>query len=193
MSNNNLGAPETINAEIIKSITNAMRAGAYIETAVALVGISKSTFYNWCRRGNIEPSTIYGQLLHAVKKALAESEMRDLLNIDKCAMGQDAEYERYPDGDIDEDGKDIGGQIVFDGKGKPVLKKFPLAPDWSASAWRLERKFPNRWNKVEKVETSNQDDGLEGGQEEKDITLMSADELYAEYQNLLNEIPVIKK
>ncbi|MFS8631315.1 MAG: hypothetical protein LOD92_09215, partial [Bacillales bacterium] len=85
---------------------DAIRMGAYIETAAAYAGINKSTLYDWMRRGARAKSGKYKEFSNAIEKALAESEMRDLAVIAKASQ-----------------------------------------ENWQAAAWRLERKFPDRWGR----------------------------------------------
>ncbi len=115
-----MGRPSKISYDLIKKITDAIRAGNYIETASAYAGINKSTLYDWLKRGQRErqrvaknarnkvqkKERIYVEFSDAVEKALAEAEMRDVLTITKAASEQ-----------------------------------------WQAAAWRLERKFPDRWGR----------------------------------------------
>ena len=115
-----MARPTKLNDEIQAKIINAIKAGNYMETAAAYAGISKSTFYDWLRRGRREKERLeknerhrprksevgYLEFSDAVEKALAESEMRDVLVISKAAELQ-----------------------------------------WQAAAWRLERKFPDRWGR----------------------------------------------
>lgn len=116
-----VGRPTKINDETIEKITRAIKAGNYIETAAAYAGIVKSTLYDWLKRGEREQQRVaqtpratvrkseeaFVKFSNAVKEALAESEMRDVLVISKAA----------------EEGQ------------------------WQAAAWRLERKFPDRWGR----------------------------------------------
>ncbi len=100
-----------------------LRGGAYIETACALAGISKQTFYDAvktaararerCDKDDTlkltnEERRLIG-FLDAVAKAQAESEMRDLATITEAA----------------------------------------LRGVWQAAAWRLERKFPEKYGRRE--------------------------------------------
>jgi hypothetical protein len=100
------GRPTKLTPEVQKKIVDAIRAGNYMETAAAYAGISKDTFYRWLRRGARARNGIYKNFHDAVEKALAESEVRDVMIIANAA-----------------------------------------ATDWKAAAWRLERKFPERWGK----------------------------------------------
>ena len=67
--------------EIIDDIVIALRAGNYLETAAAYVGVSKQTLFNWLRRGARGQERICVEFLDSVKKAQAESEIRDIATI----------------------------------------------------------------------------------------------------------------
>ncbi len=112
MARHPLGSTPTLNNELIERLVNTIRGGAYVETAAAFCGISKDTFYRWLRLAESdEASELLLKLSDAVKKAMAEAELRDLNVIDKAAQGG----------------------------------------VWQAAAWRLERKYHDRWGRQAKV------------------------------------------
>jgi transposase len=116
------GSTPTLTEKLIDELCAAVRNGAYIETAAALSGISKDSFYRWLRQADDEDApALTKELSYAVKKALAEAEMRDLDTIGRAADG---------------------GQ-------------------WQAAAWRLERKFPEKWGR--KTHTHVELSGRAGG------------------------------
>ena len=96
-----------------------------METAAAAVGIHKTTLYEWLRKGATiqiahdkvlasgepfaisEDDMVLLEFPYAVEKAMAESELSDLRQINAAAKS---------------------GQ-------------------WQAAAWRLERKFPQKWGR----------------------------------------------
>lgn len=108
--------PTKLNDELQSKIVELIRAGNYIETASACVGINKDTLYDWLKRGAREKAKtngkidkkeeIYVRFSDAVEKAIAEAEARDVMIIANASKN-----------------------------------------DWKASAWRLERKFPNKWGR----------------------------------------------
>lgn len=104
------GRPTKLTPELQAKICDAIRAGNYCETAAAFGGIDKTTLYDWMRRGARARHGIYADFSHAVEKALADAEARDVALIAKAAA---------------------------DGH-------------WQAAAWRLERKFPDRWGRRER-------------------------------------------
>jgi len=112
--------------ELCEKICGVLRAGNYVETAAAYVGIAKDTFYRWLRRGaratdandTTEIEAPYREFHAAVSEAIAASEIRDVALIAKAATEQ-----------------------------------------WTAAAWRLERRYPEKWGRKERHEHS----GPEGG------------------------------
>lgn len=139
--------------ELIEGIAQIIGAGNYIETAVAVHGISKDTFYRWLRQAkgaHANEQTI--KLSDAVAKAVAIAEERDLDIVELFAHGQAALFEyqvvRDSDGSIvyDEEGQPLQ-EIARDRRGNPILKQEEIKPDWKAAAWRLERRSPKRWGR----------------------------------------------
>lgn len=114
------GRPTKLTPELQEELVHVIRAGNYVETACAFVGITKETFYAWLRRAAKErerltknprarlrkSEVIYVEFSDAIKKAQGHSEIRDVMLIGKAAENQ-----------------------------------------WQAAAWRLERKFPDRWGR----------------------------------------------
>lgn len=153
------GRPETISRDLIDKIYKILLTGAYVETAAVFCGINKTTLYEWIKRAKTQPGSIYEQFANAVEKGMAEAEIRDLMVVDTAAMGRDWEYEKHPDGAVDDRGRSIAGHLMLKANGNPIPKKLGLSPDWSAAAWRLERKHPKKWARTEKLEHSGKDGG----------------------------------
>ncbi len=124
------GRPLGWSQEIQDEMVAILKDGNYVETACAIVGLAKSTFYDWTNWGrqardkvNKDPNAkltknerICLDFSDAIKKASAEAEARDLYLI-----GQAAKY------------------------------------SWQAAAWRLERKFPDRWGRKTPRDADEQD------------------------------------
>lgn len=134
--------------ELIENIINAMRAGAYVETAAVVNGVAKQTLYTWLKIAN-KPKCpkIYTRLLDAVERGFEECSMRDLMVIDKAANPDKMAYKL----------KDENGEQIYDKDGLPVYIK-PRLADWQAAAWRLERRS-KKFSKTEKVEMTGKDGG----------------------------------
>lgn len=129
-----MARPTKLTPELQDEIIKVIRSGNYIETACAYVGINKSTFYDWLKRGAREKDRLaknprakvrksekpFVDFSNAIEKALAHAEIRDVAIIGKAAE-----------------------------------------ENWQAAAWRLERKFPDRWGRKDKyaLEHSGKDGG----------------------------------
>jgi transposase len=111
-----MGRPTKLTPEVQDKIVAALRAGNYQETAAMYAGVEARTFYRWMVRGESDgvEDESYRQFRHAVEKAKADAEVRDIALIDKAA---------------------------HDGS-------------WQAAAWKLERKFPQKWGRVNRTEIS---------------------------------------
>ncbi len=137
--------------KLIEELESILRTGVYLETAVAMVGISKDTYYRWLREAQKEDSNpLTKELSDAVRQSIAISEARDLAFINAFAHGLPAVYEHEPvlnpDGSVflDKEGNPLM-RIVKDAKGNPILLHAEIKADWKAAAWRLQRRHPNRW------------------------------------------------
>ncbi len=110
------GSSPLLTQGLIERLSAAIRRGAYVETAAALCGISKDSFYRWLRMAETDEATaLIRKLSDAVKRAMADAEMRDLDVIDNAAQQ---------------------GQ-------------------WQAAAWRLERKYPQKWGRQAKLQSEH--------------------------------------
>lgn len=142
------GRPDKLDQKLIDKLSNYLRMGVYLETALVMVGISRTTFKEYCKKGHQKPKGKFGKFLEAVDKALAEADVRDLSVIDKTAQGFETEFATYPKGYIDEHGIDRSGQIIFDdvryGK-KAVVKRPGIPPNWQAAAWKLQQRAPLKY------------------------------------------------
>ena len=128
------GRPEKLTPKLQDDIVKVIRSGNYIETACAFVGINKTTFYDWLKRGAREKDRVernprakvrkserkYVEFSNAIEKALAHAEIRDVAIIGKAAE-----------------------------------------KEWQAAAWLLERKFPDGWGRKDKY--SLEHTGKDGG------------------------------
>lgn len=79
------GRPSKLTPETAQRILDCIRAGNYLETSAAYAGISKSSLFNYLRRGNQQRRGKYRELLESVERALAEAEVRDVLTIERAS------------------------------------------------------------------------------------------------------------
>ena len=149
-----MGRPTKLTPKIQEEILQVIRSGNYIETACAYTGINKSTFYLWLKRGAREKDRVANNPRAKIRKN--EKKYVDFSNAVEKALAH-AEI------------RDVA--II----GKAAEK------EWQAAAWRLERKFPDRWGRKDKY--SLEHSGKDGGPietshtEELDLSSLTDKEL----------------
>lgn len=131
------GRPTKLTKELQDKICLYLKYGNYVETAAAACGVSKVILYAWLKRGTEHKAPgIYKDFLNAIEKAQAEAETRDLVNIENSASGSAA---------------------VFDSNGNQIRAE--RKSNWTASAWRLERRHPTKWGHLQKLELTGKNGG----------------------------------
>lgn len=148
------GRPTKLTPKKKKIIIEAVERGNYIETAAALAGVSKSTVYNWKTRGEQELERLEKYPEAEVSKK--EKPFLDFLDAytRALAVAEDLDVQN-----INEAAKE----------------------DWRASAWKLERRNPEKWGKRESLDAKLQHSGKDGGPIETkskfDLSNLSNEEL----------------
>lgn len=135
------GAPTKCTSRLIKLIVPLLLAGNYLETAAAALAVDKSTLLRWLRFGEERPRSIYRKFRDAVLEAQARWEANAVANVERAAKGTQHALLL----------KDENGNQLYDKDGLPKFIP-PQPPNWQAEAWRLERKFSQRWTKTERQE-----------------------------------------
>jgi len=87
------GRPTKLTPERQAEIVRLLRAGNYVETVCAYVGITKESFYEWLRRGRRgwKIDTIYSDFTDAVERARAAAEMELVVLLRKSATAVNEE------------------------------------------------------------------------------------------------------
>lgn len=120
------------NTEKIEALLNYLRLGNYINQACAMVGLAESTFHYWRKEAEkIEKNLETGEI---AETDLLDSDVR-LLEFLESVKKARATAESYHLGKVRED------------------------PSWQSSAWWLERSFPDRWGRKDRVEVTGKDEG----------------------------------
>lgn len=128
MQRNPMGRPTLLTPELQEKICRMIRRGCYIEVAAEANGIAKETLFNWFRRGRSKDPAdeMYRNFLTELNAAQAEAEMRDVGLLDALIHAEDA------------DGNPVEG----------------AKPNAGLLTWRLERRFPSRWGRAERVDVT---------------------------------------
>jgi hypothetical protein len=123
------------------AIVRAVRVGVPLVSAAACAGVSKQCVLEWLQRGEgahpTRPRTrAYADFADAVEKARAQDEVRRVARLEQAAKGGQVTYEKtttYPDG--------------------RVTREVRLSEaQWTADAWFLERSYPDRWGRKERLD-----------------------------------------
>jgi transposase len=123
-----MGRPSKLTEDRQETICEALRKGVSIEGACQLAGIGESTFYSWRSRGEEEKERVR-EGHHNCQVRKEEQPYVDFLEETTRAIGESEEY--------------------------LVEKIYEAAPETPNAALRLlERRFPERWSKKQKVEHS---------------------------------------
>lgn len=166
------GTTETVADRIIAHV----QAGNYIEEAAGAAGVNKVTVYDWLKRGaraqahlaagkpKAELSRLDRQcaeFTNAVASADAVATARDVAQTARLAQGIERTIETVklvPKVAAD-------GTPIVDAKGQPVLveverttRKETAVPDGAMLRWRLERRKPHKFGRLNRVEVT----GLDG-------------------------------
>ena len=128
-----MARPTKLNFDTHNKIITAIRAGNYIETAAAYAGVNKSTLYEWLKRGEREKQRVAENSRYGIRKS--EKPYVEFSNAVEKALAE-AEI------------RDVA-----------IIAK-AAKEQWQAAAWRLERKFPDRWGRKDKVDLSADKDGF---------------------------------
>lgn len=116
MSERRAGRPTILNRRIHRVVTEAMRAGNYLETAAALAGVDPSTLRRWIARGERERRRRdAGETPDSSENGF----VRFAQDVGRAAAAAQSE---------------IVGRIVRAGR-----------EDWRAAAWWLERRHGDGW------------------------------------------------
>jgi len=157
------GRPTSLNKTVQDKIVNAIRLGAYVETAAVFSGVSKVSFYAWLKKGNnylrlqkLEEHVLKLGLTAGLKKAGTKLSEFDKLR-HEFESGDGEKYLSF----LNAIEKAMGETEVRD---LQQLDKH-IGKNWQAIAWRLERKFPKRWGrkalfKIEDEDTKESDSGF---------------------------------
>jgi len=126
-----MGRRSMLTPERSSKIVNAVKAGNYLETAAQYGGITAAGLHKWLKRGRDERERIENG------EEANENESRYVEFVEAVENAR-AEAEV---------------------RAVALIQQAGQAGTWQASAWYLERSYPARWGRREKVEHSGPDGG----------------------------------
>jgi transposase len=136
-----MARPTKLTDAMQQAIVQAVTAGVPYVQACLLAGVGEGTAHEWRARGEqrdpVRPSTpLYAQFAEAIRKAEAHDEALRLARISAAGKGGTVVYEKtvtYPDG-------------------RTVREVQRTAPQWTADAWHLERKYPECYGRRDRYD-----------------------------------------
>lgn len=131
------GRPSKLSTELTTKICDMLRAGNYLETAAAYAGIDKATLHRWMKRGAREIERVESSEKN-LKIRKREQPYVDFCNSIKKALAEG----------------EVRDMIIISNAAKT---------DWKAAAWKLERKFPEKWGRKERLDANLHHSGKDGG------------------------------
>ena len=138
----NLGRPTKLTEEVQEKILGAVRAGIWLDQAAALAGIAASSLYLWADKG---------------QRALELAEVEN-----RALTPSEAVY-----ADFSESLKKARAEA--EARNITLVQQAASAGTWQAAAWFLERSFPNRWGRKDRMEVTGKDGGA------MEVTVTAAD------------------
>ena len=127
-----MARPTKLTKKLQEEIVKVIKSGNYIETACAYVGIHKDSYYEWLKRGAREKERLRKNPRARIKKS--EQPFVEFSDAVEKALAH-AEVR----------------DVAIIGKA--------AEENWQAAAWRLERKFPNKWGRKQTIEHQGKDGG----------------------------------
>lgn len=116
-----VGRPAKLDDAALERMVSVLKVGGYIDTAAAVGGISRATFFAWCDRGH--PDGI-----------LPDGETDEAKRVLRAVDEPYRDFRRRVD------------QARADGEARNLVLIASAAPkDWKAAAWILERTHPERY------------------------------------------------
>lgn len=147
----NAGRPPKFNADIAAQILGYLSDGAHIETVAYLAGIDKDTFYDWAKKG-----------AHVRQRMCRDAQ----LEREGEYTDEELLYFEFSEGIK----KAIATSELSDMK---LIERAAIDGQWQAAAWRLERRWPQRYGRVEKRINAN----LNATAKPTDLTRLTDNEL----------------
>lgn len=160
-----MGRPLKLTGERAKAICDSIATGLPRVQAARAAGIAEATLYNWMKAARVEgarlaeqgarkrkDSDVLLEFLEDIKNAEAEGERALLARIRLAGAGGNIITETRVKTSrlILPDGNDLGMQDV-----ERVTITKELGPQWQADAWILERRWPQRWARRDRVTNLN--------------------------------------
>ena len=122
-----MARPTKLNQQSHDKICQALRAGNNRPASAAYGGVTYQTFLNWLKRGR---------------------ESLDQLQLPETIEDSEIAYAKFFEGVQKAEGHAEVGAVAIIQK----AAREGISGQWQAAAWWLERKFPDKWGRRERIE-----------------------------------------
>lgn len=137
-----IGRPTVLTKDIVDRVSGLIMAGAYIETACAACGLAKKLYYEWLKLGE--------QRRQLAEQLETEKNSKVINDIKEKYRMIDPIYEQF---------SDAIQKAVVQAELRDLIRIDEAAvSNWHAAAWKLERKYPDRWGRKYRLDHSGEVD-----------------------------------
>lgn len=163
----NRGRKPSLSDEARKELIDCLMLGNSQITAFTLAGLPRSTYYDWLKWGEAaivkrekgeeltENEKFYSDFSDDIKKAIERGKKRHMAIINQAAQGgvliKESQY------------VDKNGDIY-------KIEKTYSQPNWQASGWTLERRYPDEFGRRESVSVDQKSEVKHSGSIDAGIT-----------------------
>jgi len=144
-----MARPCKLTNDVQDSILESIELGMTYQQAANIAGIDETTFHRWKRQGEDANSGKFHQFCLAIKRANEKAKLILLKRIGESGEG----------GQILETTREVydaGGNLV-----RRIIVQKELGPVWQASAWILERRFPDEFGRKAKPQLTDEKDPMQ--------------------------------
>lgn len=137
------GRPSKFTPDVRKAIIDGVTAGLTYTHVCRIVGIEYETFNQWRKKGAAlleKDDDGYFEFSEMLTRAEHQTSLSMMANIRKCAQGYKLK------------------RSFVNKKGELITYEDDVPSDWRASAWWLERRYPDEYGR-QRIEVTGKDGG----------------------------------
>ena len=149
-----MARPTKLTAEMIRVICTGIRNGLTYKESAQMAGVHEATFYRWKKKAEKAKTGLFCEFCESLKKANVEAKALHLNIINKTAQGglDQSEDRRTTKRTTCSSCAEVATEETITEVRKKTL------PVWQASAWILERRFPDEFGRNVQPKENEEDD-----------------------------------
>jgi hypothetical protein len=132
------GRKSKLTPDVLKRITDALKSGNYRDTAAAYAGIGVSTLALWMQKGRAAIDRINTEKTRTIGKG------KNGRTIEPKPTAQEQPY-------VDLVDAVKGAESEAEARMVMVVQKAAIGGEWTAAMTYLERKFPEKWGRKDRL------------------------------------------